>query len=242
MSETDETAWSDRDALYPAESSSDAGPSNYGPSFAEDAYGSDALSGLYDIAIGDPLKFWSQKWKEAKAKLSAALVAMSGTAAKLETYRSVLNSAIDATSNSRTISADGIASLERARQTLVALENNQSNLEGRARGVALEMKRTAEESPEAGLGVFPIVAVGVILATVVGIVAAVVVHTQNVNALGLEIQAVIAGKISASDLQKIQGGGGLPGFSLPGIGAGAAGLGMLAIVFAGAFFLLNRKR
>jgi hypothetical protein len=246
MSETEETAWADRDAVYPAASSaSDEWGGNAGPSFDEDAYGADSLSGIYDVLIGDPIKFWAQKWQEAKAKLSAALVSVSGTSQTLARIRATIDAAIDATANSQAMSSDDVAALERTRQKLVALENNQATLEGKLTSAAAQVKQTQDDNPDAGLGVFPIVAVGVIVATVIGIVAAVVIHTQNVNALDREVQAVIAGRISATDIAKIQGAGGLPGFGLPdfgGVGEAAGGLAVLAAVGIAAYLLLGKKR
>lgn len=249
MSETEETAWSDRDAVYPArpfgtESDRARWQSNYGPSFTEDEGESDALSGLYDILIGDPIAFWKGKWNEAKANLSAALVSISGTARTLGAIRTSVDAAIDNAASDPSLSPNDTAAVERARQTLVALEANQANLEGRVRQASSDMQQTASSNPDSGLGVvFPIVAVGVIVATIVGIVSAVVIHTQNVNALAQQVSLLAAGKITAKQLKDISGDApsfpGLPNLSA--LGDAAEKVALLGVVALAAYFFLKKK-
>lgn len=248
MSETEETAWTSRDAVYPSRPRGARGEnakwrSNFGPSFADDSYGTDSLSGLYDVLIGDPIQFWTEKWNDARTKLSAALVSMAGTSQKLATIRAGVNAAIDRSSGDTSLSPDDLAKLEAVRQKLVALEANQSDLEGRAREAGSEMQSIATNNADSGLGVFPIVAVGVVIATVIGIVAAVVVHTQNVNALASQLALVASGQLSTQQVRDLEAGSpSLPGLpNLAALGSTARNVAMLGAVGLVAWFLLKRK-
>jgi hypothetical protein len=230
--------WSGADENY---SSGYADDGFRGPSFDSDTEGAfvDSLSGmgsLYDVVIGDPIAFWRQKWAESKAKLSNAIVSMAGTRNRLARARATMNAMLDAASSTTTTPATG-TELVRLQQKLRTLEDNQADLEGKAKAATQQFDSIAQNNPDAGLGIWPFVAAGAVIAAVVGIVAAVVIHTQSVGALEKELDLVASKKLTAAELAKIKNAGGLVN-----VGVGFGGVAALALVGLGLYLYANRKR